>query len=146
MRFKRWMRVQPYDDTTRKRAAFHRTMRMRREKLPLFADMVAETQPDVDTEMARRAIAWVDDQQSRRDHHARNWRRARAAVAALNPNLRPIVRALWNDAPYPADPVYLLTLLHSIDVGRVDPSDPPWRPVGGHKFFPKRMDAAKPIV
>lgn len=139
MRFKRWMRITPYDDTTRKRAALVRKMRMQREQLPLFADLVAAGQPDVNTEMERRAIAWVDDQQARRDHQAANWRRARAAVAALNPNLRPIVRALWNEAPYPADPVYLLTMLHSIEVGRIDPSSPPWRPIGGHKFTPREQ-------
>ncbi len=28
--------------------------------------------------------------------------------------------------PYPADPVYLLDLLHQIDMGKMDPYRPPW--------------------
>lgn len=119
MKFKRWMRVEPYDDTTRKRAAFHRSQRMKREKLPLFAELIAETQPDIDTEMARRAIAWVDDQQARRDHIAQLWRRARARLDAMSSNERPIAREMWQRAPYPADPVYLLDMLHGINVGRM---------------------------
>ena len=35
---------------------------------------------------------------------------------------------LWRDCPYPADPVYLLEMLHSIDTGRIDPERPPWIP------------------
>lgn len=34
--------------------------------------------------------------------------------------------ALWRDCPYPADPAYLLDLLHAIDIGRIDPDRPPW--------------------
>lgn len=137
MRFKRWMRVEPFEDTVRKRAAFARKMRLEREKLPLFAAAIAATQPDVDDVMVQRAIAWIDDQQHRRDEIAKLWRKARARLAAVGPNLRPLVLALWQSAPYPADPVYLLDMLHSVEVGRIDPSDPPWRPVGGHKFIPK---------
>lgn len=131
------MRVTPFEDTVLKRAAFARKLRLERERLPLFAAAIAQTQPDVDDVMVRRAIAWVDDQQRRRDAHAKQWRRARAAVSALGPNMQPAVRAMWQDAPYPADPVYLLTMLHSIEVGRIDPSDWPWRPRDGHKFTPR---------
>lgn len=127
MKFKRWPRIKAFNDTSRKRAAFHRSMRMRREALPLFSDLIAETQPDVDSEMARRAIAWVDDQQRIRDQRAADWRRARQRMNAVGDNLRPVLILLWREAPYPADPTYLLDFLHSVDVGRINPAAPPWR-------------------
>jgi hypothetical protein len=37
--------------------------------------------------------------------------------------MRPLIRQLWNDAPYPADPVYLLGMLHDKEKGRI-PLDP----------------------
>ena len=58
MRFGRWHRPEPYRDTSRKRAAFHRKQRLEREALPLFADDIAATQHGADEEMARRTIWW----------------------------------------------------------------------------------------
>lgn len=127
MKFRRWPRIEPFNDTGRKRAAFHRSQRMKREALPLLAELIAETQPDVDSEMERRAIAWVDDQQRTRDQRAADWRRARQRVAVTGDNMRPVILALWREAPYPADPTYLLDFMHSIDVGRINPEKPPWR-------------------
>ena len=127
MRFKRWPRVSPYEDTTRKRAAFHRSQKQQRDKLPLLADLIAEQQPGVDAEMARRAVWWPEQQQEDRDRRARTWRRARARLAAYGDNLRPVLRQLWQDCPYPGDPSYLLDLLRGVDTGRVDPERPPWK-------------------
>ena len=45
MRFRRWPRVMAYEDTTRKRAALACSQRLQREKLPLFADLIAARQP-----------------------------------------------------------------------------------------------------
>ncbi len=44
MRFRHWHRPEPYADTSRKRAAFHRKQRLEREALPLFADQIASIQ------------------------------------------------------------------------------------------------------
>ena len=127
MRFRRWPRVEPYVDTSRKRAAFHRSQRQQREKLPLFAGLIAEGQHDVETEMARRALRWPELQQEKRDRRARDWRRARARLAVHGGNMRAVLRQLWQECPYPADPSYLLDLLHQIEVGRIDPECPPWK-------------------
>ena len=67
MRFKRWPRVAAYQETGRKRAAFRRRQQAQQDKLPLFAGMIAETQPTVDEEMARCAAHWPRAQQRRRD-------------------------------------------------------------------------------
>lgn len=128
MRFKRWPRVASYRETGRKRAALRRAQQAQRNKLPLLATMIAETQPTVDEEMARRARAWPRAQQRGRDERAALWRRARSRMAAYGDNVRPLLRKLWNEAPYPADPYCLLDLLTQYDRGRVDLDRPPWTP------------------
>src|ERR1700679_2268037 len=108
MRFRRWPRVTAYEDTTRKRAALARSQRLQREKLPLFADLIAARQPSEDEEMARRAGRWPRQPQEKRDERAEAWRQARARLAAFDDQLRPIIIVLWRTCPYPADPVCLL--------------------------------------
>jgi hypothetical protein len=71
MRFRRWPRVTAYQDTPRKRAALARSQRLKREKLPLFAELIAEQQPSADDEMARCADFWPRPQQADRDRRAR---------------------------------------------------------------------------
>jgi len=126
MRFRRWPRVSAYEDTPRKRAALARAQETQRDKLPLLAPLIAEHQPSADAEMARRAAWWPKVQQRDRDRRADDWRRARARLSAYGDNLRRVLVQLWRGCPYPADPVYLLDLLHSVDTGRIDPKRPPW--------------------
>jgi hypothetical protein len=126
MRFRRWPRVSAYEDTPRKRAALARAQQAQRDKLPLLAPLIEERQPSADAEMARRAAWWPRIQQRDRDRRAHDWRRARTRLAAYGDNLRPVLIRLWRWCPYPADPVYLLDLLHSVDTGRIDPESPPW--------------------
>lgn len=127
MRFKCWPRVSAFVDTPRKRAAFERSQRQKRDKFPLLAPLIAEEQHDVDTEMQRRADWWPKAQQEERDRRAATWRRARARLFGYGDNIRPLLRQLWRECPYPADPAYLLDLFHQIDTGRVDPERPPWK-------------------
>jgi hypothetical protein len=126
MRFRRWPRVSAYEDTPRKRAALARTQREQRERLPLLRDLIAERQPSADAEMTRRAEWWPRIQREGRDQRAADWRRSRARLASYGDNLRSVIRHLWRDCPYPADPVYLNDLLHAIEAGRIDPERPPW--------------------
>lgn len=77
--------------------------------------------------MARRAAWWPKSQQEGRDRRAADWRRARARLFAHGDATRRDLRRLWRDCPYPADPSYLLDLLHGVGVGRVDPARPPWK-------------------
>jgi hypothetical protein len=69
----------------------------------------------------------LNAQQDARDRRAADWRRARRRLAAYGDNLRPVIRQLWRDCPYPADPSYLLDLLHAVNAGRIDPERPPWK-------------------
>ena len=127
MKFRRWPRIEAFNDTPLKRAAFHRKMADQQNRFPLLAALIRERQPDVDEEMARRSAQWLLIQQSERDRRAADWRRARARIAGLGGNVRPVVTQLWGEAPYPADPIYLLDMLHGIDIGRIDIDKPPWR-------------------
>ena len=128
MRFRRWPRVSAYEDTPRKRAALARAQQTQRDRFPLLAPLIAERQPSADAEMARRAAWWPEAQQRDRDRRARDWRRGRARISGYGDNLRPLLIQVWRDSPYPADPVYLLEMLHGIDTGRIDPERPPWIP------------------
>lgn len=76
--------------------------------------------------MEKRAIQWGRWQQSYRDDRAAKWREARKRLATYGDNLRPRIRHLWNTSPYPKTPVYLLDMLHSFNVGRLDLDNPPW--------------------
>lgn len=126
MRFRRWPRPTPFEDTSRKRAAFFRKQRLEREALPLFAGHIAAQQRGVEDEMRDRADRWSVSQQASRDQRAESWRAARRRLFTLNHDLRHLIRALWRGCPYPADPVYFADLLHQIEVGRLDPRRPPW--------------------
>jgi hypothetical protein len=126
MKFVKAQRHGPFQDTSRKRSALARKQRKEREKFPLFSDVIAEGQPDADTVMELRAIQWDQWQQSYRDDRAAKWREARKRLATYGDNLRPRLRHLWNTSPYPKTPVYLLDMLHSFSVGRIDLDNPPW--------------------
>lgn len=126
MKFNRWPHSTPYEVTPRKLSAIVRKQRLERESAPLFADMIAEHQPTVAEVVEQRTDAYARWQQESRNNRAASWRKARARLAKYGDNVRPVIRQLWNDAPYPADPVYLLDFLHGIEVGRIDINRPPW--------------------
>ena len=126
MRHRRWPRPTPFEDTSRKRAAFIRKQRLEREALPLFANQIAAEQHGVDDEMILRAICWDKAERRRRSERAVSWRKVRSRFFALPGALRWTVGSLWRTCPYPADPSYLADLLHQVAVGRIDPHRPPW--------------------
>ena len=128
MRFKRYIDF-PFEDTRRKRLALARRQRLDREKIPLFADLVAAGQKDADMLMRERAEAWERQTASQRAQRAADWRRARARLRSYGDNLRPARLAYWQGCKWPADPSYLLSMMHMFDDGRLDISYIP-RPFG----------------
>ncbi|KMO39334.1 hypothetical protein [Methylobacterium aquaticum] len=135
MRFKRWPRPTPFEDTARKRAAYRRKQAREQAALPLFAAAIAERQLHVEEEMVRRTGQWERQQQDGRRRRAEGWRRVRARLFEYPAGSRRAIRALWRICPYPADPSYLGTLLHEIATGRIDPARPPWG--GRHTLTPR---------
>ena len=128
MRFKRYIDHE-FEDTRRKRLALARSQRMQREKLPLFSELIAETQEDADTVMKKRAQDWLEWTERDRASRAAQWRKARARLASYGDNVRPLLLNYWNRCRWPADPGYLLSMLHMFDNNRLDISFVP-RPFG----------------
>ena len=123
MRFNRFGRFE-FTDTNRKRAAFARKQKKERESLPLFAEQIASEQIDVDEEMRHRAELWVTRQAQDRSRRANDWRRARAKLRSYPETEYRELFNFWQRCPYPADPTYLLTMMHSYDHGRLDMNPP----------------------
>jgi hypothetical protein len=129
MRFKRWPRVEAFQETSRTRAAIALSQRRQRDRLPLLAELIAAAQPSIEAVIEERHQAWPKWQQEKRDDRASKWREARRQLAAFPLIMRHAIRRLWNDAPYPGDPSYFSDLLLQIERGRVDPfARAPWRP------------------
>lgn len=125
MRCKRQKRF-AFTDTGRKRAALRRKQERERAALPLFAEEIAAGQPCADDVMQARAKAWEDQEGRDRARRARDWRAARATLAAMSPKERRVLRRAWNCAPYPADPTNLAGFLHSYRMGRFSLDDLPF--------------------
>lgn len=127
VRFAPGSRVTPFERTRRKDLALLARQRREREALPLFAAEIGEGQPDVESVMAGRAVAWPAAQQRTRDRRAAAWREGRARFYAHGANTRAALRAAWNECPYPGDPAYFGDFLTSFERGRIDLDRPPWR-------------------
>ncbi|WP_187431442.1 hypothetical protein ROLI_048070 (plasmid) [Roseobacter fucihabitans] len=125
MRFKRQARF-IFTDTSRKRAALRRKQQRERDAMPLFADQIAAGQPCEDDVMQARAEAWGEQERRDRSRRARDWRSARATLAAMSRKERRVLRRAWNCAPYPADPSNLSGFLHSYRLGRFSLDDLPF--------------------
>ena len=68
--------------------------------------------------MEARAIHWLEQERRSRALRADRWREARRRLSAFSANERAVLRAAWDRAPYPADPLSLLDFLHGYSVGR----------------------------
>lgn len=83
MQFRKTVRHGPRTITPRKLAAYERSCRAKRDKLPLLAPLIAETQLPADEEMTRRLAADIRQEKATRDAKAAAWRAVRARLFAL---------------------------------------------------------------
>ena len=83
MRFAPHHGIYAYERTNRKLKAAERRLRLDREKFPLFAEEIGESQPTPVELLAARARSVVTSQQNSRDRAARNWWQARAELRAI---------------------------------------------------------------
>lgn len=144
MRFIRRPRCE-YAVTDRKRAAAVRLHRRQRDKLPLLAPLIAETQPSIDRLMATRVASWIVLEQKGRDHRASQWRRGRALLDQHEPATRRALLEYWNGHRWlTGDPVYLLDLLHGFGKGRYLIDDGRLRPAVVTIPVSEAMDAFGP--
>ena len=119
MRFKPGHRIEPFNDTSRKRAGCARAQRRERDAFPLLAPLIAEQQPAIEAVMAQRATRWIEDQKQYRARRAADWRRARARLASYAPDTRAKLLAYWRSCKWPGDPSYFLSMLHMFDTDRL---------------------------
>lgn len=130
MRFKRRDRF-AFSDTPRKRAALERKQRMEREAMPLFAAQVAAEQSSADDIMSARAQAWERAEREGRARDAADWRRARAKLAGYPAEVAGALRAYWKSCQWPGTAIYLLSMMHMFDTGRLEAVERALAQLGG---------------
>lgn len=104
MQFRKTVRHGPRTITPRKLAAYERSCRAKRYKLPLLAPLIAETQLPADEEMARRLVADVRQEKATRDAKAAAWRAVRARLFTLPDHARKAILDRYHASRwYPRD-------------------------------------------
>lgn len=119
MRFAPLPRPTEYEPTPRKRAAVLVRQRKDREKLPLFGELIRETQADPDDVLRDRAAMILRNQVDARQRAADAWKRGRAAMRALPEPERSAFLRYWNRLKSPATGTYLLTYINMLATGRL---------------------------
>lgn len=105
--------------SNRKAAAVLVRQRKDRDRLPLFAAAIAETQPDVDQVRDARESNWIRHQVDRRQREAAAWCKVRRAIAELADHDRRLFLDHWNRGSYPGNASYCATVLHMFATGRL---------------------------
>ena len=119
MRFTPHQGIYAYERTNRKLKAAERRLRLDREKFPLFAAEIAESQPTPEELLDARGRAFVENQQANRDREARNWWRARAELRAIAEPDRAAFIRYWGRCKCPGNACYLLTYINMFRDGRL---------------------------
>src|SRR3546814_18775143 len=96
MRFTPHRGIYAYVRTNRKLKAAARRLRLDREKFPLFAEEIGESQPSPEHLLDARARSFVTSQQDNRDRAARNWWQARAELRPIPESARGAFIRHWN--------------------------------------------------
>lgn len=119
MRFAPLRRPTEYEATSRKRSAVLIRQRKDREKLPLFGELIRETQADPDDVLRDRAASIMRNQIENRQRAAADWLRGRSAMRALPEPERGAFLRYWNRLKSPATGTYLLSYLNMLATGRL---------------------------
>jgi len=106
--------------TPRRLAAARRVLQKEQEKLPLFAEAIAEQQPTPEARVLFFDDRAVSTTQSARKRRAQGWKRARTLLRSMCDKERASLLWHWNRSAFPKDPSYLLDLIHQWNRG--------WRP------------------
>ncbi len=121
MLYKRYPPLPAYEDTRRKRLGVLRSQQRQRDALPLFADMIAATQPCVDAVMTERAEQAAKFAQQLRDNQAASWRKVRTIFYTLAPADRAKIKRLFELGKFvPRDPGMYFYYLREAKAGRLD--------------------------
>lgn len=118
MKFKRHERI-PFRDTSRKRAFVAIKHRREQEKFPLFSAEIAESQQDVDTIMADRAVRWTKAEAELRHERAVKWVQVRRYLKLLPDAQRHAFLEYYYRVRFPLDPGYMQSVLRTFLDGRL---------------------------
>lgn len=113
IRFKRYGKIeeQARGVTARRLAAAKRALQRERDKLPLFADMIAETQPSPEERINKVDAGLIKQMIETRHEIAAKWRKCRADLRAMPQNEREHLLWYWNRSMLPGDTTYLSGLI-----------------------------------
>lgn len=115
MLFRKAARREPRQITGRQIKAYERSCRQKQERLPLFAEQIAEGQRSADDEMARRQSADEVYNLNRRNEHAARWRETRARLFALPAHARAAILDRYRgNRWYPREPGFLATIIWDV--------------------------------
>lgn len=120
MRFEKLLRYD-FVDSPRRRSAVLRSQKRERDSCPLFADQIAAEQPDVDTVMEARRVAWIEKEIRDRQLCADKWREGRRRMREYPEPVRKQLMDYWNNHRWlPGTYVYFLDMMHMFDNGQLD--------------------------
>ncbi len=120
MRFQKSLRYD-FVDSPRRRSAVVRALKKERDSYPLFADQIAAEQPDVDTVMNARRIAWIKKEKHSRQLCADKWREGRRRMMQYPEPVRKKLMDYWNNHRWlPGTYVYFLDMMHMYDTGTLN--------------------------
>jgi hypothetical protein len=112
MLFRKAIRREPRQITDRIVRAYERSCRQKQERLPLFADHIAQAQLPAAEEMERRHLADAAYARDRRNERAARWREVRARLFALPAHARSAVLDRYRaNRWYPHEPGFLASII-----------------------------------
>lgn len=114
IRFKRYGRIeeQTRGITPRRLAAAKRALQRERDKMPLFADMIAETQPTPEERITKLDAGLIEQMIENRQEVAEKWREIRRKLREMPVDEREHLLWYWNRSMMPADTTYLSGLIY----------------------------------
>lgn len=123
MKFRRYYRPEEgiKGITPRRLSAAKRALLHEQNKLPLFAGMIAATQPTPEERIQKIDAGRVQDTIETRKRRADQWRKGRAQLRGLSAADQKGILHYWNNSMLPKDPEYFLDLIRNWTVNG-------WRP------------------
>lgn len=112
-RRRRMPRPAKREPTLRRLMAAAQHNRREQARYALFADQVAEEQEDPAKRIDRIDEDGYRFQKSMRDLAARHWRRGRAFLRSVEPELQAEILSHWNEHRCPASAEYFVTVVRS---------------------------------
>ena len=126
MKFNRGIKYKQKEATTRRISRAKRSLKQKREKLPLLAPLIPELNITPEDRIATQEDQWKERLTHSRAFTAKQWKKAREIIFSQPQEKRKELIRAWNTSPYPKDPAYLLAWLRSTAfyAGDPQPGDP----------------------